>query len=524
MGYVSDEGQPETVLSNLPVCGNCHSFSADGTQFGMDIDYGNDKGSFVSSEVSDEIILDKSKIFSWSDYKREDGEQTFGLLSAISPNGKYIISTLKDRSVFVKIDNLEYSQLFFPIKGILVYYDREKKTFTPLKGADDKKFVQSNPSWFPDGKKLIYAHSKYYKLPEIEQSKKAILPVELAKDFVSKKTLFKYDLYTIDFNNGQGGTPTPLAGASNNGLSNYFPKVSPDGKWIVFTQAESFMLLMPDSKLYIMPASGGTPRLMNCNLANMNSWHSWSPNGKWLVFTSKLNGPYTQLWLTHIDKDGNDSPPVLLENFSFDNLACNIPEFVNIKGGKRFKMKEKFLESDYYGLQIGKNKIVQGDFSAAVAELTATLKTDPNNYDVYNMRAIAYSELKKFSEALADFTKCIELKPSSEAYFNRGSAKFTQKDFQGALLDLSMALSLNKNDRKALYKRALVKYNLEDYRGSLIDFDNYLKLDNTNYKAFYERALTKLQLGKISEACEDLKIASENGIPEAKDLIIKFCK
>jgi tetratricopeptide (TPR) repeat protein len=307
-------------------------------------------------------------------------------------------------------------------------------------------------------------------------------------------------------------------------MSNFFAKVSPDGKWIVFTQAESFMLLMPDSKLYIMPASGGTPKLMNCNTINMNSWHSWSPNGKWLVFASKRNGPFTQLWLTHIDKDGNDSPPVLLENFSFDERACNIPEFVNIKGGKRFKMHEKFLESDYYGLQIGKSKINQGDFATAVKELTATLKIDPNNYDIYNMRAIAYSELKKYPEAIADFTKCIELKPGSEAYFNRASAKFTQNDFKGALADLNAALNANKKDNKALYKRAIVKYNLEDFKGAVIDFDDLINLDNKNYKAFYERALAKLQLGKIQDACSDLQKAKENGIGEAQELLDKFCR
>lgn len=524
LGYVSDEQKPQTVLSNMPVCGNCHSFSADGKNFGMDVDYGNDKGSFATAEVKPEIVLDKSKIFTWSDYKKEDGEQTFGLLSAISPNGRYIISTLKDRSVFVKQDNLEYSQLFFPIKGILVYYDKDKKNFTALKGADDKQFVQSNPVWFPDGKKLIFARTKYYKLPEIENSKKAILPVELAADFVSRKKLFKYDLYTVDFNEGKGGNALPLKGASNNGLSNYFPKVSPDGKWIVFTQAESFMLLMPDSKMYIMPTEGGKPRLMNCNLPNMNSWHSWSPNGKWLVFSSKINGPYTQLWLTHIDENGKDSPPVLLENFSFDNLACNIPEFVNLKNNFRFKIKEKFLDTDFYGLQLGKNKIVQGDFASAVQDLTASLKTNPNNYDIYNMRAIAFTELKKFPEALSDFSKCIELKPSSESYFNRGAAKFNQKDFKGALLDLSMALSMNKNDKKALYKRALTEYNLEDYKASLTDFDKFIKLDERNYQAIYERALAKLQLGNIKEACSDLQKAKDNGIAEAAELLEKFCK
>ena len=37
----------------------------------------------------------------WDDYRREDGQQTFGLLSQISPDGRYVVSTVKDRSVFV---------------------------------------------------------------------------------------------------------------------------------------------------------------------------------------------------------------------------------------------------------------------------------------------------------------------------------------------------------------------------------------------------------------------------------------
>ena len=40
-------------------------------------------------------------------------------------------------------------------------------------------------------------------------------------------------------------------------MSNSFPKVSPDGKWIVFVQARNGQLMRPDGKLYIVPAEGG---------------------------------------------------------------------------------------------------------------------------------------------------------------------------------------------------------------------------------------------------------------------------
>ncbi|MDA3844855.1 MAG: hypothetical protein PF588_10880 [Candidatus Kapabacteria bacterium] len=116
LGSVDSDSIPAPVLSNLPVCGNCHSFSADGNTIGMDIDYGNDKGSYFISDLTHETKITKDGIITWSDYKRSDGEQTFGLLSQISPDGRYAISTVKDRSIFVAVDNLDYSQLLFPYK------------------------------------------------------------------------------------------------------------------------------------------------------------------------------------------------------------------------------------------------------------------------------------------------------------------------------------------------------------------------------------------------------------------------
>ena len=304
-----DGKKPRKMLDNLPVCGNCHSFAKEQPLLAMDVDYGNDKGSYVITEAVDTSQLSSENIISWSDYKKEDEELTLGLLSQISPDGNHVLSTVKDLSIFVAVDNnLAYSQLFFPIKGIIGIYDRKNKSFDALKGARDSKYVQSNPTWSPDGKTVVFAKTEAYINEKVKKAGRALLSIDDVAEFKTGDKPFKYDLYSVDFNNGKGGVASPLEGASNNGKSNYFPKFSPDGKWIVFCQADNFMLLQPDSRLYIIPSSGGEPRLMNCNMNEMNSWHSWSPNGKWLVFSSKNRGPYTQLYLTHIDENGMDSP------------------------------------------------------------------------------------------------------------------------------------------------------------------------------------------------------------------------
>jgi Tol biopolymer transport system component len=104
------------------------------------------------------------------------------------------------------------------------------------------------------------------------------------------------------------------------------------------------MLLQPDSELFIIPAGGGTARRLRCNTRRMNSWHSWSPNGKWLVFSSKAWSDYTQLCLTHIDENGDSSPPVLLAHLTAPDRAANIPEFVNTSPTAIVQIREQFVK------------------------------------------------------------------------------------------------------------------------------------------------------------------------------------
>jgi hypothetical protein len=353
---------PYTAMKGFPVCGNCHSFSADGNTIGLDLDAGRrDKGGYFVSTIKDTILFNSEHYMSWSKIEKR---RTFGLFSKLSPNGRYIVTTIKDRVVtknfpYDSYEHVAFSQIFFPVNGHLAIYDRQKHTLKELPGANLDEFVQSNAVWTPDGNNIIFSRAKALPM-DSDLLEINVQYNHIVEQFIERKKSFKYDLCFIPFNNGNGGKAELIKGASNNGKSNYFPAVSPDGKWLVYCQAENFMLLMPDSRLYIIPIKGGRAKKLKCNFSTMNSWHSWSPNSKWIVFASKGLSPFTDMFLTHIDKNGNASIPILVDKARVNNRVINYPEFVNRKPQDAFVM-----EYDYVELAHIERAINEGDMDKA---------------------------------------------------------------------------------------------------------------------------------------------------------------
>lgn len=315
----------KTVIPTLPSCANCHSFSRDGKTVGMDLDGPqNDKGTYGLGKLERGTKIGRKDVFSWNyGFKgKPKGKKTIGFLSQVSPDGRYVATTVNEEVYIHNFMDNKYIQVFFPTRGVLAFFDKRTETIRTLPGADDTAFVHCDPTWTPDGSAIVFARA-----PAKDPYAKGQPDPEYPND--PNETQIRYGLYRIPFNEGKGGKAVPIAGAVDNGLSNNFPKVTPDGKFVVFVQCRNGQLLRPDGMLKIVPIGGGEARLMNCNTPEMNSWHSFAPNGRWMVFSSKGYSPYTQMFLTHIDADGMDTPPVLVSDGTAANRAVNLPEFVN---------------------------------------------------------------------------------------------------------------------------------------------------------------------------------------------------
>jgi tetratricopeptide (TPR) repeat protein len=450
--WVSDT-QSKTVMTGLPTCANCHSPSRDGSTLGIDVDGPqNDKGLYALIPIKPISTISNDYVIHWSAYSDEHAQKRFGFMSQVSPDGKYVITSIDvphangrrvvDRLYNGFYRNYGFGQVFFPTRGVLGWYSRESGKLTTLPGADDPNFVQTSAFWSPDGKYLVYSRAV---------AKDPYAPGQVQATYANdpNETQIQYDLYRIPFNDGKGGTPERVVGASEKGMSNNFPKVSPDGKWIVFVQCKNGLLMRPDSKLYIVPFGGGTARPLASNLAVMNSWHTFSPNGHWLAFSSKTPSLYTELYLTHIDADGNASPAILVENATASNRAVNIPEFVNVRPGGFERIDHP--ATDFYqmfdaAVQLSDKR----QYDAAIPAWQKAVSLDPDDPRAHNNLGIALAGSGKVADAVAEYKKSLALNGnSSQTENNLGSALAQQGQMDEARQHFEDALRINPDNAAA---------------------------------------------------------------------------
>ena len=442
-----DEPRSKVVMENLPTCANCHSFSHDGKTLGIDVDGPvNDKALYGLLPVKKITTISKDYVVRWSAFSEKDAPKRFGFMSQVSPDGRYVVNSIevpgaRERRMDGRLyqasylHNYGFGQVFFPTRGVLAWYSRESGKLQPLPGADDPRFVQSSAFWSPDGKYLVFSRAEAR-----DPYPPGRPPSEFAND--PNETQIQYDLYRMPFNGGKGGTPERIVGASEDGMSNNFPKVSPDGKWIVYVRNKNGLLMRPDSELWIVPSQGGAPRRLNCNLSRMNSWHSFSPNGRWLVFSSKSRTLYTQMFLTHIDENGNDSPAILIDDATAANRAVNIPEFANIPKGGLDRIDAPV--TDFYRIFTQAYGTMKKDqFAEAIGLWRKALQLDPDDGKAHYNLAVSLTRTGQPGEALPEYRKACDLTPDAVRFAGYAWALAQNGNTDDAIANYRKALALD---------------------------------------------------------------------------------
>ena len=185
----------------------------------------------------------------------------------------------------------------------LILYDVDKHEVKTIELQPNE--LEIFPTWSPDGKWLYFCSAHFvYQSDSVDRS-----------EITMRANEVKYNIYRKSFNlkTRQFGEREMVFCADTLGKSATFPRLSPDGRWLLFTLGEwgCFHIWHHDADLWMKDLKTGEVRAMDeMNSDDTESYHSWSSNGRWVVFSSRrYDGVFTRPFIAHIDAQGRGSKP-----------------------------------------------------------------------------------------------------------------------------------------------------------------------------------------------------------------------
>jgi len=239
------------------------------------------------------------------------------------PSGDFIVFSVNNiQQVFHSVKEKRI-EVFDSRSDIVVLDIRSNKLITSEIISSDESF-ETFPTFTPDGKCLIFCSAK-----------KGVQPDEYNK--------IRYSLCSISFDASSGsfGDKIDTLVSSNlTGKSVSFPRVSPDGRILVFTLSDygNFSIWHREADLYQLDMTNGEFNPVDpVNSTEAESYHSWSSNSRWMIFSSrKMDGLYTRPFISYVSIDGTFSKPFMVPQKNpdfYDDMmrSFNLPEFITGK-------------------------------------------------------------------------------------------------------------------------------------------------------------------------------------------------
>ncbi|MDR0349278.1 MAG: hypothetical protein LBH90_07290 [Tannerella sp.] len=293
-------------------CMNCHSFcmqDPDRMLFHM-------RATFPGT-----LLIQGDKIEKLN--TKTDQTASFLVYPSWHPSGKYVAFSVNDTKQAFHTTDPNRIEVYDNVSDVVVY-DVEKHEIITSPFLFSQTAFETFPTFSPDGTTLYFCTSDSVRMPQ-------------------KYTEVKYDLCAISFDPERrqfGSKADTLFHARSKGKSVSFPRVSPNGKFLMFTLSGygNFSIWHKDADLYLLNlATKQVYPLDTLNSSDVESYHSWSSNSHWIVFSSRrIDGLYTRPFIAYIDSEGNASKPFLLPQEDIDFYlsfmkSYNIPEFVTGK-------------------------------------------------------------------------------------------------------------------------------------------------------------------------------------------------
>lgn len=243
-----------------------------------------------------------------------------GAYAAWHPDGRYIAYSVNEIQQYFHSTGTKAVEVS-DSESDLILLDTETNRLITSPAIYGEEWMETFPAWSPDGSMLYFCRSK------------AINP-KTPLDSI------RYDLCRIPFDKEKEsfGTPECIYPASEYGKSVSFPRLSPDGKYLMFTCSDygNFSIWHPESELSLFNLTTKEIRNMEeVNSTDVESFHTWSSTGEWFVFSSKReDGLWAHPYIASFDpQTGRAGKPFVLPqrdpDFYLDfTQTFNLPELL----------------------------------------------------------------------------------------------------------------------------------------------------------------------------------------------------
>lgn len=196
-------------------------------------------------------------------------------------------------------------------------FDENRMILSPL--TSDSTTLETFPTFSADGKWIYFCSAPLVDLPDsVNQLRYSLCRIAFDADHVT-----------------WGERIDTLWNARLMKGSVCHPKVSPDGRYLLYTVADygTFPIWHREAELQLQDLrTGAINRLEAVNSNRSDTYHSWSSGSRWFCFASKRgDGQYGRVYFAYLDADGNARKPFVLPQLDpeIDDLTLksyNIPD------------------------------------------------------------------------------------------------------------------------------------------------------------------------------------------------------
>lgn len=295
-------------------CVNCHNFPS----------YSPESMMFHARGAKGGTILYDAGVLNKIDF-RTIGAKKNTTYPAWHPSGKFIAFSSNTTHQIFFAEGKKPVEVFDTASDLVLYDVKTGEALTDPRFLTED-VLETFPAWSHDGKYLYFAAHKAEGLP-----------VVFTPDMQYSLMRVSFDEQTRTF----GQTVETLYDAPAMGGSVSYPRLSPDGKYLLYTRSDygTFPIWHREADLCMLELA--TMDHVDVSIWNdeseADSYHSWSSDGRWAVFGSRrLDGRYTRLFIAYMDREGRPHKPFLLPQEDPNHnvwrmRSYNVPEFISGK-------------------------------------------------------------------------------------------------------------------------------------------------------------------------------------------------